>query len=286
MQVRGAPLIGVTAAYGVCLALRADASDEALDRAIALLAEQRPTADQPALGARGDARRRAQPAAPSSASPRPTRAPPRSATRTWRPTARIGEHGLELIRDDRRAQEAGRARQRADPLQRRLARLRRLAARRPRRSTQAHDARHPAARVGGRDAAAQPGRRADRLRARRPRRAAHHHRRQCRRPSDAARAGRYRASSAPTASPPTATSPTRSAPISRRWRPRTTACRSTWRCRIRPSTGRSPTARDIPIEERGADEVLVMTRAPPGRHRWWRSRSPPPAARRATTPST
>jgi methylthioribose-1-phosphate isomerase len=44
MQVRGAPLIGATAAYGVCLALRADTSDEALDRAIAVLAEQRPTA--------------------------------------------------------------------------------------------------------------------------------------------------------------------------------------------------------------------------------------------------
>src|SRR5215510_13444087 len=44
MQVRGAPLIGATAAYGVCLAMRADASDEAIDRAIALLAEQRPTA--------------------------------------------------------------------------------------------------------------------------------------------------------------------------------------------------------------------------------------------------
>ena len=44
MQVRGAPLIGATAAYGVCLALRADASDEALDRVIAVLAEQRPTA--------------------------------------------------------------------------------------------------------------------------------------------------------------------------------------------------------------------------------------------------
>jgi methylthioribose-1-phosphate isomerase len=44
MQVRGAPLIGATAAYGLCLALRADASDEALDRAIAFLAEQRPTA--------------------------------------------------------------------------------------------------------------------------------------------------------------------------------------------------------------------------------------------------
>jgi methylthioribose-1-phosphate isomerase len=44
MQVRGAPLIGVTAAYGVCLALRHDPSDEGLDRAIAHLAKQRPTA--------------------------------------------------------------------------------------------------------------------------------------------------------------------------------------------------------------------------------------------------
>jgi methylthioribose-1-phosphate isomerase len=44
MQVRGAPLIGATAAYGVCLALRADASDEALERAVAKLTATRPTA--------------------------------------------------------------------------------------------------------------------------------------------------------------------------------------------------------------------------------------------------
>jgi methylthioribose-1-phosphate isomerase len=44
MLVRGAPLIGAAAAYGVCLALRADASDEALDRAYALLLATRPTA--------------------------------------------------------------------------------------------------------------------------------------------------------------------------------------------------------------------------------------------------
>ncbi len=44
MQVRGAPLIGATAAYGICLALREDASDASLARTIALLAEQRPTA--------------------------------------------------------------------------------------------------------------------------------------------------------------------------------------------------------------------------------------------------
>ena len=44
MQVRGAPLIGATAAYGVCLALERDASDEALDAVIETLAAQRPTA--------------------------------------------------------------------------------------------------------------------------------------------------------------------------------------------------------------------------------------------------
>ena len=44
MQVRGAPLIGAAAAYGICLALRADASDESLDRAYAALIATRPTA--------------------------------------------------------------------------------------------------------------------------------------------------------------------------------------------------------------------------------------------------
>ena len=44
MVIRGAPLIGATAAYGICLALRADASDEALDRAYATLLATRPTA--------------------------------------------------------------------------------------------------------------------------------------------------------------------------------------------------------------------------------------------------
>jgi methylthioribose-1-phosphate isomerase len=44
MVIRGAPLIGATAAYGICLALRADASDAALERAYALLLATRPTA--------------------------------------------------------------------------------------------------------------------------------------------------------------------------------------------------------------------------------------------------
>ncbi|MGB7077646.1 MAG: S-methyl-5-thioribose-1-phosphate isomerase [Xanthobacteraceae bacterium] len=44
MLIRGAPLIGATAAYGICLALRADASDEGLERAYAALLATRPTA--------------------------------------------------------------------------------------------------------------------------------------------------------------------------------------------------------------------------------------------------
>lgn len=44
MLVRGAPLIGATAAYGVALAMRADSSDAALDQAYKLLIATRPTA--------------------------------------------------------------------------------------------------------------------------------------------------------------------------------------------------------------------------------------------------
>jgi methylthioribose-1-phosphate isomerase len=44
MVIRGAPLIGATAAYGMALALRDDASDEALESAYATLLATRPTA--------------------------------------------------------------------------------------------------------------------------------------------------------------------------------------------------------------------------------------------------
>ena len=44
MLVRGAPLIGATAAYGMALAMRADASDAALDQAHKTLMATRPTA--------------------------------------------------------------------------------------------------------------------------------------------------------------------------------------------------------------------------------------------------
>ena len=44
MLVRGAPLIGATAAYGVCLAMRMDSSDVALGHACDRLLGTRPTA--------------------------------------------------------------------------------------------------------------------------------------------------------------------------------------------------------------------------------------------------
>jgi methylthioribose-1-phosphate isomerase len=44
MQVRGAPLIGASAAYGVALAMRRDPSDAGLTHAVEFLAKQRPTA--------------------------------------------------------------------------------------------------------------------------------------------------------------------------------------------------------------------------------------------------
>src|SRR5262249_44248537 len=44
MQTRGAPVIGAVAAYGLCLALRTDASEAALERAYATLLATRPTA--------------------------------------------------------------------------------------------------------------------------------------------------------------------------------------------------------------------------------------------------
>ena len=44
MQTRGAPLIGAVAAYGLCLALRVDPSDTALEQAYAVLLATRPTA--------------------------------------------------------------------------------------------------------------------------------------------------------------------------------------------------------------------------------------------------
>ncbi|WP_257462489.1 S-methyl-5-thioribose-1-phosphate isomerase [Archangium lipolyticum] len=97
MQVRGAPLIGATAAYGMCLALRADASDGALERACTLLQATRPTAVN-LRWALDEMRRVLRPVPPSG---RVAAAYQRAAALCDEDVAinrSIGEHGLGLIR--------------------------------------------------------------------------------------------------------------------------------------------------------------------------------------------
>jgi methylthioribose-1-phosphate isomerase len=110
MQVRGAPLIGVTAAYGMALALRADASNESLTAADTLLRSTRPTAVN--LGwALNQVYTRVQPLSPSE---RVSAAYARAAELVEEDVATnraIGEHGLGLFRS-----LLG-AKQRAEPLQ-------------------------------------------------------------------------------------------------------------------------------------------------------------------------
>jgi methylthioribose-1-phosphate isomerase len=98
MKVRGAPLIGATAAYGVCLAMTRDPSDESLSRAEDVLAATRPTAVN-LRWALAEMRSLLEPAAEAE-----------RAESAWNRAARIcdddveicrgiGEHGNSLIRE-------------------------------------------------------------------------------------------------------------------------------------------------------------------------------------------
>ena len=195
MRVRGAPLIGVAAAFGLALAMSRDPSDESLARTAARLAATRPDGREPRLGDRDGCARRSRALPRASGRRRRGSRRRRSPTRTSALNEAIGRHGLALIEREHAAHR--RVREHPHPLQRGLARDRRLGHRArahlhgPRRG-------HPRARVGGRDAPAQPGA-AHRLGARGPRRAAHADRRQRRRPPHAARPRRPGASSARTA---------------------------------------------------------------------------------------
>jgi methylthioribose-1-phosphate isomerase len=98
MWVRGAPLIGATAAFGIALATRADASDEGLQRAAGMLVDTRPTA----VNLRWAVHRMLEELGPV-----PT--PDREAVAFARASAladevveicrSIGQHGEELLRD-------------------------------------------------------------------------------------------------------------------------------------------------------------------------------------------
>jgi methylthioribose-1-phosphate isomerase len=97
MRVRGAPLIGVTAAYGVALAMRDDPSDANLEVACATLAATRPTAVN-LCWALGEMRRALTDVPVSS---RATVAFTRAdaiAEQDVELCSAIGDHGLELLR--------------------------------------------------------------------------------------------------------------------------------------------------------------------------------------------
>jgi methylthioribose-1-phosphate isomerase len=106
MQVRGAPLIGITAAYGIALALRCDASDKSLKTAEALLRGTRPTAVN--LGwVLDQMRERLQKLSPPK---RVAAAYSRAAELAEEDVATnraIGEHGLRLLRSLLEAKKPG-----------------------------------------------------------------------------------------------------------------------------------------------------------------------------------
>ena len=97
MQVRGAPLIGVTAAYGVALAMRGNASDAALAEACSVLLAARPTA----VNLRWGVEQMRSVLAPLAAGERVAAAwqeAARIADEDVAINASIGQHGGEIIR--------------------------------------------------------------------------------------------------------------------------------------------------------------------------------------------
>lgn len=96
MLVRGAPLIGATAAFGVALAMRADASDSALDQACKTLMATRPTAIN-LKWALDDMRSRLRPLPPAQRTAAAYARAAQIAEEDIAINKGIGRHGLALI---------------------------------------------------------------------------------------------------------------------------------------------------------------------------------------------
>ena len=106
MQVRGAPLIGAAAAYGIWLAMRGDASDAGLEAAGAALRATRPTA----VNLRWVVERMTAALAPLPPVGRPAAALARAQAIADEDVAinrAIGAHGLDLVRARARKKPAG-----------------------------------------------------------------------------------------------------------------------------------------------------------------------------------
>ncbi|WP_417471872.1 S-methyl-5-thioribose-1-phosphate isomerase [Leisingera sp.] len=98
MRVRGAPLIGATAAYGMALAMRQDPSDAAMDKAWTFLNETRPTAIN-LRWALDRCRSHLRPLSPGLRADAALALAHAIADEDVEINRRIGEHGLELIRE-------------------------------------------------------------------------------------------------------------------------------------------------------------------------------------------
>jgi methylthioribose-1-phosphate isomerase len=97
MQVRGAPLIGASAAFGLALALRENASDETLDKTAAMLGATRPTAVNLSWAIKRMVKI-LHPLAPSARRDAAYAAAQAIADEDVAQNASIGRHGLDLIR--------------------------------------------------------------------------------------------------------------------------------------------------------------------------------------------
>ena len=255
MRVRGAPLIGVAAAYGIALAVARDPSDESISKASALLRDHAADGGEPRLGDRAHARAPARRWSPPSARAAAWNEAQAIADEDVALNEAIGRHGLALLEREHAARKR--------PLNILthcnagwIATVDWGTVTAP--IFMAHDARHPDPRVGRRDAPAQPGP-AHRVGARRARRAAHAHRRQRRRPPDAARQGRPRARRRrPRDAPRRRVQQDRHVPQgARRARQRRAVLRRGAHADHRLGASRTR-IEEIPIEERSADEVRIV----------------------------
>jgi methylthioribose-1-phosphate isomerase len=109
MRLRGAPLIGAAAAYGLALALRDDPSPEAEERAAAALVATRPTAINLAWAVRR-VREEIAPAPRERKAAAALAAAQRICDEDAAACSRIGDHGLEVLRAlvERGTRERGR----------------------------------------------------------------------------------------------------------------------------------------------------------------------------------
>ena len=248
MWVRGAPLIGAVAAYGLALQARADAGDAALQRPRARLQSARPTAVNLAWALQRMLRRAAGAAAGRTSPPPPGPRPARSPRRTCRSTPPSAATACRCCRRSS-ARRAGPVNVLTHCNAGWLATVDWGTATSP--IYQAHAAGLPVHVWVDETRPRNQGASLTAWELASGRRAAHGDRRQRRRPPHAARPGRPGHRRLRPRHAHAATSATRSAPTSRRWRRTTTACRSI--VAMPTSTldlSMADGLREIPIEER------------------------------------